>query len=275
MAELYVLLNNPVHASIAGTHSGYALRNLREEESISLEDLLFKDDVKSDISDKQGVVIFPDVTFSPDSVREHAILTEFALGLLATDGRATPAIAASFSHGKCIAAQLLPNANDPQSELTFPPAISQPAISQWLRLCAQAARKAGKVFLITGLRFSRYLKSEDPFDATLDLSIALESLLSAQSEISFRFSVCLARIAAEKGADGEESYNLLKKLYDLRSKIAHGDPEAGKLLKQLEQDNGMARLRQTSRTILTAYVIFLQDHSQKEWKEMLTHQLIK
>ena len=62
----------------------------------------------------------------------------------------------------------------------------------------------------------------------------------------------------------EKMANLLSRLYDIRSKLAHGDPQAAKQLKKFESD--LPELDKLARKILTMYVLYMSEHSRDDWK---------
>ena len=92
--------------------------------------------------------------------------------------------------------------------------------------------------------------------------------MDSQTEISFRFGVCLAKV--QGGADAEELSTLLSDLYDLRSKVVHG-ADATKEHKKVEPH--VPRLRNSSRAILTRYIVYLAEHTREEWKKHLRKSL--
>jgi hypothetical protein len=116
---------------------------------------------------------------------------------------------------------------------------------------------------ITASRYVRFLRADNVPDGLMDLCISLESLLDAQSEISFRFGACLAKFTGASGQTAQESAKLLWELYDLRSKIAHGDPKATKLIREIEPKIPILRI--LSRKILTNYILFMSGHTRDEW----------
>jgi hypothetical protein len=87
---------------------------------------------------------------------------------------------------------------------------------------------------ITASRYVRYARGDNQQDKLTDLCISLESLLDGKTEIAFRFGCCLAKVTGSKGKKAEDSAQLLSQLYDLRSKIVHGDPEAIKAMQKME-----------------------------------------
>jgi hypothetical protein len=75
--------------------------------------------------------------------------------------------------------------------------------------------------------------------------------------------MCLARITELKHA--EEISELLSDLYDLRSKVVHGTDSAKEYKKVVPN---AAKLRLAARTVLTAYVLYMTEHTKEEWKNM-------
>src|SRR5205823_5050921 len=130
---------------------------------------------------------------------------------------------------------------------TFPKKVVKAAASTWVRHFFGARRRTKDKLHITADRFVRYSRMNNSRDALLDLCICLESLIESQTEISFRFATCLAKVTRLK--DAEEISDLLSDLYDLRSKVVHGT-DSTKEHKKVEPN--IAKLRLTARAILTA-----------------------
>lgn len=102
----------------------------------------------------------------------------------------------------------------------------------------------------------------------MDLCICLESLIEADTEISFRFGTTLAKVTRDKEA--EEISHLLSELYNLRSKVVHGtDPSK----EHRKMTPNTAKLRSVARAILTTYVLFMTEHTKDEWKRHLRSSL--
>jgi len=76
----------------------------------------------------------------------------------------------------------------------------------------------------------------------------------------------LAKVIGEKGTKAEDTANLLRNLYDLRSKVVHGSDYA-RQHRKIEPH--LASLRRISRIVLTKYVLFMSEHSQDDWKKHL------
>lgn len=215
-----------------------------------------------------AVVISQPLTLGA-TLEEFAILVEFAIGVLTISGFQPVSVVATLSATKCLAAAERPDRYAIYGP-TFPKKIGQAAANAWLRRFFTARSKVKDHMHITADRFVRYCRTKSSYDSLLDLCICLESLLDSQTEISFRFGTCLAKVAVGNGAAAEELSGLLMDLYDFRSKLVHGT-NAAKKHKKI--DPHVARLRQAARTILTGYVLYMSEHSRDEWKKHLRSSL--
>jgi hypothetical protein len=266
MPEIYVITKTHLPNNLMGSDSGYALRAMTVKEVVSVEDRLFTENQDTQLGKGLAAVILPVASITSDSIEDHETLAEFALSLLALSGRPSFVATAVFAAGLCTHAKIIGHIQNTE-EPAFSSLMNGRAASQWMRRCAQARGNLKERMHITAIRYIRFLRTDNLTDALMDLCISLESLFDAQTEISFRFGACLAKFTGEKGARAQESADLLSDLYALRSKIAHGDPKAAKLLKQIEPQ--IPRLRVLSRKILTGYIMFMSSHSRTEWESHL------
>lgn len=265
MYELHTITHDPIPRRLHGIEAGYALRPLSVNEVLSIEDRFFVQGSERKIVESANTLIFPEATKDPVQIDEFATLAEFSLSLLATLGHPSFSIVALFADGVCTFAKYLGRVEKTQPK--FPSRLTSKGVSQWLRRCALARKQSRDRMHITASRYVRYARTDQTSDALLDLSISLESLLESQTEISFKFGACLAKVTGEKGNDANNMARLLSELYDVRCKLAHGDPKATKLLKQIQPK--LSDLRKLARRILITYVLFLSEHTQKEWTEHL------
>src|SRR5438874_2451861 len=88
-----------------------------------------------------------------------------------------------------------------------------------------------------------------------------------RSQVTLRSGCCMAKVTGSKGKKAEDSAQLLSQLYDLRSKIVHGDPEAINTMRKMEPN--IPLLHKLARTILTSYVLFTSERSREQWKTHL------
>ena len=101
------------------------------------------------------------------------------------------------------------------------PGTDRSTLSSHFKVILEAQRKNPHTTLAIN-RFNSALCRSNIFDSVVDLTIALESLIEADTEIRYRFAVCNAICSTPAAEDRHESYNLLKYLYGARSKIVHG-----------------------------------------------------
>lgn len=99
--------------------------------------------------------------------------------------------------------------------------ITMQEIQQLIKLSKNII-KSDTTLKITFRRFcSAFIKSNWE-DRLIDLTIALESLIPSQAEVTFQFSLYLSLIASNDLDTRKETYKLLHDLYKARSGIVHG-----------------------------------------------------
>lgn len=132
---------------------------------------------------------------------------------------------------------------------------------------SQKAILKNKTLSITLSRFNSALCRTDKDDFYIDLAVALESVIRASSEISFRFAI-LNTIISERDVTRRHSvYKLLKKFYNARSKIVHGAIKPKDYLNETELDKivSIAKL-----AILYKIKFFSNDEANYDWDEHQT-----
>lgn len=267
MADYYALTSEPLPSALHGVDGEFSIRTLSDAERLAIEDYFFKKEIKVALSRKTTAVVVPQSQATSATLEDIAILIEFALGILTVSGFQSVRIAATLSGGTCSAALQMPQPTSVQSPV-FAKKVTKAAASTWMRRFFAARSKVKSKLRITADRFTRYLRTSDSHDALVDLCICLESLIEAQTEVSFRFAACLAKIS---GLDNpEEVSGLLSDLDDLRSKVVHG----ADFTKQHNRIKpSISRLRFVARAVLTAYVLYMTEHSNEEWKKHLSSSL--
>ena len=269
MYELYTIVRDPIPKRLHGIDGGYALRQLSLNEVLAIEDQFFVQGKPRKLSKESKTLIIPEATRDPLRIHEYARLAEFALSLIAKRGHPSVAAVALFNNGSCISVRQL--ARRSALKPSFPLELTSKGACQWLRQCLRAEKKARERLHITADRYVRYATADHISDGLLDLSISLESLLDTQTEISFKFGACLAKVTGEAGTTASDMAKLLSELYSVRSKLAHGDPSATKLLKKIQPR--LPELRRLARKILVTYVLFLSEHTREEWNEHVRDRL--
>ena len=219
MANFYALSSTPLPEVLLGTDSECSIRTLHLEERIAIEDFFFLQGTKLELNaDTTALVVSQDL-LGKASLQEFGILSEFVLAVPTVSGFSDIGIVATLNDNACAGAYRHPPLT-PEANAVFPKNFGEAAMRTWLRHFLTARGKSEDKLHITADRFVRYLKATNSQDGLVDLCICLESLIESQTEISFRFSTCLAKVMG--GIEAEEISSLLGGLYDLRSKVVHG-----------------------------------------------------
>jgi Apea-like HEPN len=267
MADYYALTSEPLPQTMFGADSGCAIRQLSEKERLEIEDYFFARGMRVPVSAVSTAVIAPQVRLGTVSIEEFAVLTEFALGVISLAGYQAVSTVAIFSDSKCteiLQRPRLPRGPTPR----FPKKLVNAIPSAWVRCIFEVRQKLEGQLHITADRYVRYLRADDSPDGLVDLCICLESLIESQTEVSFRFGVCLSKICGLKDARG--SAEILSDLYSLRSKVVHGsDPSR----EHRKVQPNLLNLRRIARSVLVTYILYLTKHSKKEWQQHLRDSL--
>jgi hypothetical protein len=272
MFELYAITSDSIPKRLNGIEAGFALRSLSTIEILSTEDFFFSQGQERKLAKSSSALIFPEASRDPVAMEEGVTLAEFSLSLLTVSGHPSFSSVALFDKGNCIHAKHLGRSGN-ISAPRFSSTLTAVGVREWVKRCLLARGNLKDRMHITANRYVRYAKTQNLADSLLDLSISLESLLDSQTEISFRFGVSLAKVTGESGNKAAEIASLLSELYALRSKLAHGDPNASKLLKKIEPK--LPLLRKAIRRILTTYILFMSEHSRDEWKAHLQDSIFR
>jgi Apea-like HEPN len=143
----------------------------------------------------------------------------------------------------------------------------QSIIELYKRLSASINTDNGVGFTIR--RFNSSLLRLDFYDRLIDSTICLESLISGTTELSFRFSLFLSLITKDASVERSECYERLKDLYDVRSKIVHGEIERSTLAKIEAIKETWIYYHEILRSAILYYLIYMSDHNRKQWRDHL------
>lgn len=263
MPDLYALTEYTLPKALHGSDAEYSIRTLSDRERLSIEDFFFRSERKVILRPEMTAVIVPQGQTAGATMEDFAILVEFALGVLSVSGFEPVTIVAALSSSVCSDA-LQRSYNVTSGPPKFPKKLVKSAASTWLRHFFSARHKAKDKLHITAERFVRYLRTDDARDAFVDLCICLESLIESNTEISFRFATCLAKVSGLDKA--QEISELLGDLYGLRSKVVHGS-DSTKEHRKVEPKS--TELRRIARAILTTYILFMTERTKDDWRKHL------
>jgi hypothetical protein len=271
VSRLYLVAGFDVPPTLHGAELGFAIRPLSVAEVVAIEDQFHIQGDERRIPPGSIAYILTDAPAGSSDTLDLVTMVEFACSIVVVTGHPSFLAVGTFAHSACTHVRLIPRSISDSQHVSFVSTLTASGMLQWLRRCLQAQANSKDRLHITANRFVRFAKSENFADAIMDLCISLESLLDHQTEVSFRFSICLTRIIEARGEQGETAATLLSELYDVRSKIAHGNPSASKLLRKLEPR--LPQLNALAKEILTRYILFLSDHTRTEWKAQINKSL--
>jgi hypothetical protein len=269
MPDLYLLTSQAYPDQLTGSFKGYVIRAVEQREVIALEDRFHRQSGENISVGGRTLTIVPDVSLTRYPLQEQVTLVEFALYMLSASGSIDFQYAATFTGSTCTQAWKLDSPRG--TDATFTPGVEGEGATKWIARCVLARGMLGNRFHISADRYVRYERAKHVTDGLLDLCICLESTLDTQTEIAFKFSILLGRLIGGRGENGDRVARILQKLYDLRSKIAHGDPGAARALSRLKPD--LPELKGIARQIVTEYVLFTGDKTREEWQGHLRAQL--
>jgi hypothetical protein len=260
----FALTNTPLPDKLQGLEPEIEIRPLTDDERFAIEDFYFRQNKRVAISHATTAILVDPKKWDQDSVlADFADFIEFGFAVLTVEGFLPVTMAGIITKSKCtdsIERSIPESVLPPQ----FPKRLATGNTNIWFRQLFTARKAVKDRLRVTAGRFVRYSRTQSSQESLLDLCICLESLLDTTTEISFRFSTCLAKVT--KASDAEELSELLTDLYDLRSKIVHGS-DASKPHKKL--DPHLTKLRLAARNILTTYIFFLTQNSKESWNKHL------
>jgi hypothetical protein len=116
-------------------------------------------------------------------------------------------------------------------------------------------------------RFSQAIENENELDKIVDFITCLESLYSSnEQELSYRFAMRTANVLGTTPNQKILIQNFILQIYNLRSKIVHGDdiPQIKVNNKEVDLDSCLKMLEQISRYSIKIFLQLLNNFNNKE-----------
>jgi len=147
------------------------------------------------------------------------------------------------------------------------------AVSELYKLINGAISK-GKETLFTLEKYNSSLLRSEFIDKLVDTTICFESLISGNTELIYRLSLYSSYITGNSAVEREEIYKKMKSLYEVRSKIVHGDLKGNKIQKKIDLvKNNWADYQKILKSAVSYYIIYLSQHNKEDWDKHL-HNLV-
>jgi hypothetical protein len=142
------------------------------------------------------------------------------------------------------------------------------ALLQMFQIINQSIANDRNVYF-TIRKFNSSLVRSDINDKIIDSTICLESLISGINELSFRLSLSIAYITKSVPAERLECFTKIKELYDVRSKIVHGDLDNKALAKITDINNQWDYYHEIIKSALTYYLFYVSSRTRDQWNTHL------
>jgi Apea-like HEPN len=137
------------------------------------------------------------------------------------------------------------------AHLEEPRALTDGEIHAVVRFAAALApQDTGSIRIVMSRTLSAATERRQPADILIDAVTAWEGLVGTEGETSFRVTAALARLLERDFDRRVERYKALKKVYDVRSKVVHGEHRPDELV-QRNADLAVAVALDALRTVLT------------------------
>lgn len=144
-------------------------------------------------------------------------------------------------------------------------------ISQYYKIVNEACDKHSSLYF-TLERFCSSIMRSVPLDRIVDITIALESLISGKEELRYKFSLFNSLIAEGGVDDRLSAFSMLRDLYDARSAIVHGDVESKETKKVIDRiEENWDEVMRLARSAINYYVLFLSVNTKADWDLHVKH----
>ncbi len=132
----------------------------------------------------------------------------------------------------------------------------------------------GSETLFTLEKYNSSLLRSEFIDKLVDTSICFESLISGNTELIYRLSLYSSYISGSNAAERDEIFTKMKALYEVRSKIVHGDLKGNKIQQKIELvKNNWPEYQKILKSAVSYYLIYLSQNNKEDWDKHL-HNLV-
>ncbi len=130
----------------------------------------------------------------------------------------------------------------------------------------QKAISQNELAIFTLEKYNSSLLRVDFLDKLLDATICFETMTPGNSELVFRLSQNVSFIVGVNPTERLQIFDKMKLLYDVRSKLVHGDlnEKARKKVEEVRKD--WNSYEKYLRSTVTYYLIFLSQKKKEDWE---------
>ena len=142
-------------------------------------------------------------------------------------------------------------------------------IIQFFQIVEKAVKSNTSV-LFTMEKYNSSLLRDDFLDQLLDATICFETMMPGNTELIYRLSQNISFIVGTSAPERLDIFDNMKKLYDVRSKLVHGDLKSKGTEKKIEDvKNNWPIFEKYLKSAATYYLLFLSQNSKDNWENHL------
>lgn len=124
--------------------------------------------------------------------------------------------------------------------------------------------------LFTMEKYNSSLLRDDFFDRLLDATICFETMMPGNTELVYRLSQNVSFIVGVNAAERLSVFDNMKKLYDVRSKLVHGDLKSKGTEKKIEEvRTNWSTFEKYLKSSVTYYLLFMSQNKKEDWENHL------
>ncbi len=129
---------------------------------------------------------------------------------------------------------------------------------------------SNKSVLFTMEKYNSSLLRDDFLDRLLDATICFETMMPGNTELIYRLSQNISFMVGTSPSERLAIFDNMKILYDVRSKIVHGDLNSNGTNKKIEEvKNNWPTYEKYLKSSVTYYLLFLAQNSKDIWENHL------
>jgi len=142
-------------------------------------------------------------------------------------------------------------------------------IIQFFQIIEKAVSTNSSV-LFTLEKYNSSLLRDDFFDRLLDATICFETMMPGNTELIYRLSQNISFMVGNSPSERLEIFDNMKKLYDVRSKLVHGDLKSKGTDKKIDEvKNNWSVFEKYLKSAVTYYLLFMSQNSKDKWENHL------
>ncbi|MGE3779094.1 MAG: hypothetical protein AB7F89_18050 [Pirellulaceae bacterium] len=144
------------------------------------------------------------------------------------------------------------------------PGTTATEIDELVTVFLEGSDRHPRVALAADRLYTAMLRSS-PTDTIVDLAIALESFTDSNTEVSFKCALYNSITSSSDSSERKSAFDLIRKLYNIRSKVVHGSGTSTEALSQ-EETLEIAKLVRLQILYLCSN---FKDSTADQWREHL------